>query len=322
MKLLQHNRRVIRAIGRSLARLTLAALVVIQISGCATTRTADVSLLPEPSGGAIRAFDAKRPVVALVLSGGSARGFAHIGVIRVLEEMGVEPDLIVGTSAGSIVGAGYAAGLTANQLQDAAKRFDKWLFMDIAFSNFGLPLIPNELGLIRGERLQRFVDDLVARRPIESLPRRLAITATDLQSGTTMLFTHGSAGLAVRASSSVPGLFAPPKIGGRLYVDGQVSSPVPVVAARSLGADIVIAVDATYPPDHADVTNALGVLFQSFMIAGDRIKNREVAAADIVIRPEIKTTGQLGFEDRDWLVVSGEVAARSLRHDLLRLTKR
>ena len=243
MKSLQRNRRVIRAIGRSVTQLTLAALVVIQIGGCASTQTADVSPLPEPRGGAIRAFDAKRPVVALVLSGGSARGFAHIGVIRVLEQMGIEPDLIVGTSAGSIVGAGYAAGMTANQLQDAARRFDKSLFMDIAFSNFGLPLIPNELGLIRGKRLQRFVDDLVAHRPIEALPRRLAITATDLQSGKTMLFTHGSAGLAVRASSSVPGLFAPPEIGGRVYVDGQVSSPLPILAARSLGADIVIAVD-------------------------------------------------------------------------------
>jgi len=99
--------------------------VVVQISGCATTPSADVSLLPEPRGGGIRAFDTKRPVVALVLSGGSARSFAHIGVIRVLEQMGIEPDLIVGTSAGSIVGARYAAGMTANQLQDAAKRFDK-----------------------------------------------------------------------------------------------------------------------------------------------------------------------------------------------------
>ncbi len=321
MKSLQRNRRGVRAIGRSVTRLTLTALAVIQISGCATTPTAGVSLLPERRGGAIRAFDAKRPVVALVLSGGSARGFAHIGVIRVLEQMGIEPDLIVGTSAGSIVGAGYAAGMTANQLQDAAKRFDKSLFMDIAFSNFGLPFIPNELGLIRGERLQRFVDDLVTHRPIESLPRRLAITATDLQSGKTMLFTHGNAGLAVRASSSVPGLFTPPKIGGRLYVDGQVSSPLPVVAARTLGADIVIAVDATYPPDHADVTNALGVLFQSFMIAGNQIKNREVAAADLVIRPEIKRSGQLGFDDCDWLIASGQTAALTKKQELLQLLK-
>lgn len=211
--------------------------------------------------------------------------------------------------------------MTANQLQDAAKRFDESLFLDISFSNFGLPLIPNELELIRGKRLQRFVDDLVTHHPIESLPRRLAITATDLQSGKTMLFTHGSAGLAVRASSSVPGLFTPPKIGGRLYVDGQVSSPLPVAAARSLGADIVIAVDATYPPDHADVTNTLGVLFQSFMIAESRIKESELAAADIVIRPDFKTSGQLGFGDRDWLMASGETAARALRHDLLMFTK-
>lgn len=93
--------------------------------------------------------------------------------------------------------------MNADQLEEAAKRFDKWLFMDFAFPNVGLPLIPSELVLIRGERLQRFVDDLVAHRPIESLPRQLVVTATDLQSGKTMLFTHGNAGLAVRASSSV-----------------------------------------------------------------------------------------------------------------------
>jgi NTE family protein len=322
MKLPQCNRRPMRSLGHCVTQLILATLAIIQLSGCASTRTPSTTSEPEPRSGTVRAFDAQRPVVALVLSGGSARGFAHIGVIRALEQMGIEPDLIVGTSAGSIVGAGYAAGMTANQLEDAARRFDKWLFMDLAFPKVGLPLIPSELGLIRGDRLQRFVDELVQQRPIESLPRRLAVAATDLQTGKTTLFTHGCTGLAVRASSSVPGLFTPPSIGGRLYVDGQVSSPLPVQAARSLGADVVIAVDTTYPPDHADVTTTAGVLFQSFLIAGNRIKDTEVAAADIVIRPEIKTSGQLGFEDRDWLIVSGEVAARSMRHELLRLTKR
>lgn len=288
------NHRLIRSIEHWIALLFFSTLAIIQLGGCASTRSSAVASLPEPRDGSVRAFDTNRPVVALVLSGGSARGFAHIGVIRALEQMGIEPDLIVGTSAGSIVGAGYAAGMTADELEIASTRFGKWLFMDFAFPNIGVPWIPSELGLIRGERLQRFVDELVTLRPIESLPRRLAVTATDLQSGKTVLFTRGSVGLAVRASSSVSGLFAPPKIGGRLYVDGQVSSPLPVLAARSLGAEIIIAVDATYPPDHADVTNTAGVLFQSFMIAGNRIKDTEVAAADIVIRPEIKTTGQRG----------------------------
>ncbi len=321
MKLHQCNRRRFRSIRRYVAQVACAAIAIIEISGCATTRTADVSSLPEPRGGAVRAFDTKRPVVALVLSGGSARGFAHIGVIRVLEQMGIEPDLIVGTSAGSIVGAGYAAGMTADQLAEAAKRFDKWLFLDFAFPNIGLPLIAGELGFIRGEKLQQFVDDLVGRRPIESLPRRFAVTATDLRTGKTALFTHGCTGLAVRASSSVPGVFSPPLIGGQRYVDGQVSSPVPVMAARALGADIVIAVDTTYPPDHAEISSTVDVLFQSFMIAGQRIKDRELGLADVVIRPDIKTTGQLGFDDRDWIVKRGEAAARAMASELRKATR-
>lgn len=304
------------------AAVAFAIIFIMGLAGCATSNLSTVTASDVPRAGPMRPYATGRHVIALVLSGGAARGFAHIGVIRALEQMGIEPDLIVGTSAGSIVGAGYAAGLTAHQLEDAAKRFDKRLFMDLAFPKIGLPLIPSELGLIRGERLQRFVDDLVQHRPIELLPRRLAVAATDLQSGKTTLFTHGSTGLAVRASSSVPGLFAPPLIGGRLYVDGQVSSPLPVLAAHALGADVVIAVDTTYPADHADVTTTAGVLFQSFMIAGNRIKDTEVAAADIVIRPDIKTAGQLGFEDRDWVIASGETAARALKHDLLKLTKR
>ena len=304
------------------AAFAFAIILIVGLAGCASRSLSTDTVSDVPRAGPMRPYATGRPVIALVLSGGSARGFAHIGVIRVLEQMGIEPDLIVATSAGSIVGAGYAAGLTADQLEDAAKRFDKGLFMDLAFPKIGLPFIPSELGFIRGERLQRFVDELVQLRPIESLPRRLAVAATDLQSGKTTLFTHGSTGLAVRASSSVPGLFAPPSIGGRLYVDGQVSSPLPVLAARALGADVVIAVDTTYPPDHADVTTTAGVLFQSFMIAGNRIKDAEVAAADMVLRPEIKTSGQLGFEDRDWVIASGETAARARKDELLRLTKR
>ncbi len=305
------NLRVLRV-----TALWLAIPWLVGIAGCATRPAVTVAAADQPRAGPTRPFTPGRPVVALVLSGGSARGFAHIGVIRVLEQMGIEPDLIVGTSAGSIVGAGYAAGMNADQLEDAAKRFDKWLFMDFAFPDLGLPFVPGALGLVKGEKLQRFVDDLVGHRPIELLPRRLAVAATDLQTGTTMLFTGGSTGLAVRASSSVPGVFAPPLIGGRLYVDGQVSSPLPVLAARSLGADIVIAVDTTYPPEHAEVTNTAGVLFQSFMIAGHRIKDRELAVADVVVRPDIKTAGQLGFDDREWIVKRGEAAARVAEFDL------
>ena len=298
------------------ATFALAMLMLIGLAGCANRPSTTVAGSDPPRTGPVRAYATGRPVIALVLSGGSARGFAHIGVIRVLEQMGIEPDLIVGTSAGSIVGAGYAAGMNADRLEEAAKRFDKWLFVDFAFSDLGLPFTPGALGLVKGEKLQSFVNDLVNQRSIEMLPRRFAVAATALHSGTTVLFTRGSTGLAVRASSSIPGVFSPPLIGGRRYVDGRVSSPVPVMAARALGADVVIAVDTTFPPDHAEFSSMMDVLFQSFMIAGQRIKERELAAADVVIRPAIKTTGQLGFEDREWIINRGEMAARAMESDL------
>lgn len=312
----QHLRRLHSAVCMS------AFLVLAGVAGCASRPTVAVDPGNLPRSGAVRTFDKGRPVVALVLSGGSARGYAHIGVIRVLEQLGIEPDLIVGTSAGSIVGAGYAAGLSADQLSAAAARFDASILRDFTLPHLGQPIIQGELGLVRGDRLQYFVEELISRRPLEALPRRLAVVATDMQSGKPISFTHGCVGLAVRASSAVPGLLVPPRIDGTLYIDGQVSSPMPVMMARALGADIVIAVDATYPPDHANISSSPDVLFQSFMIASQRIKESELQAADLVIRPEIKTTGQLGFKDREWLIAAGENAARSLSSELQRLSAR
>lgn len=302
--------------------LIFGCLLTLALTGCATARVDRSTAIPEPRSGTVRPFDSRRPVVALVLSGGSARGFAHIGVIRVLEQMGIEPDLIVGTSAGSIVGAGYAAGLSADQLQAAAARFDASILMDFTLPHLGQPIIRGDLGLVRGERLQQFVEELVSRRPIEVLPRRLALVATDMQTGKPTSFTHGNVGLAVRASSSVPGLLVPSQIAGKLYIDGQVSSPLPVAAARSLGADIVIAVDATYPSQHANISSLPDVMFQSFMIACQRIKESELLSADLVIQPKIETTGQLGFKDRDWLITAGESATQEVSGDLRRLTTR
>lgn len=258
-----------------------------------------------------------KSMVALVLSGGSARGFAHIGVIKVLEEIGLVPDLIVGVSAGSMVGVAYASGMSAQQLMDASVKLDASLMTDVTMPNLGQPIFRGELGFIRGERLQTFINQLVANRPLHTLPRKVAVIATDLQSGKPVAFTQGNTGLAVRASSAVPGVFVPPSILGRLYVDGQVSSPVPVAMARMLGATTVIAVDATFPPEQSVISNISGVLFQSFTIATQRIKDQELESATLVIRPEINSPLQLGFDDRNWIIAAGEKAARSALPQLL-----
>lgn len=303
---------------RLVRRIALVAPVVAVLAlsnllgGCATQPARALSETVHPKAGQVRPFDPSRLSVALVLSGGSVRGLAHIGVLQALDELGLVPDLIVGTSAGSLVGAGYAAGLNASQIEVAMRSLSWSAMSDWVVPQLGQPFMKGELGLVRGERLQRFADTLVGHRRIDALPRRLAIVATDLQSGVPVVFTEGHVGLAVHASSAIPGVFVPPVIRGRRYIDGQVSSPLPVMAARALGADVVIAVDVTYPPDDAAITTLPDVVFQAFMIASQRLVKTELQGADLVIRPRIPPTKQLGIDDRERLIDSGRVATLDL----------
>jgi NTE family protein len=295
---------------------TAAVVLSMLLSGCATQPNTASDETAPPKTGQVRPFDPSRLSVALVLSGGSLRGFAHIGVLQALDELGVAPDMIVGTSAGSLVGAGYAAGMSAAQIEVAMRTLDWSMVSDWVLPQLGQPILKGELGLVRGERLQQFADVLVGHRPIEALPRRLAIVATDLQSGAPAVFTAGNVGLAVRASSAIPGDFVPSVINGRRYIDGQVSSPLPVLAARALGADIVIAVDVTYPPEHAVITALPDVVFQAFMIASQRMVKTELQGADLVIRPRIPPSNQLWMEDRERLIDVGRSAALEIAMQL------
>lgn len=244
--------------------------------------------------------------VALVLSGGAARGYAHVGVIKALEAHGLRPDLVVGSSAGSIVGALYSSGLSAAEVDAAIAELGREEFGDVLP---GLGILPGTLGIVRGDRLHRFIDERVRRHRIEEFPIRFAAVATDLASGEPAVFNAGGAGAAVRASSAVPGVMEPADIGGRLYFDGQVASPLPIEVARRLGARFVIAVDVIYPPEQATPRTAIGVLFQAFTIASHRLKNAEMARADVVIAPDLgRTTGQLSFRHREPLIRAGEQA--------------
>ena len=180
-----------------------------------------------------------RPVIGLVLGGGAAKGFAHIGVIKALEAQGIKPDLVIGTSAGSLIGALYAAGKSGFELQALAIPLNEF-----QVSDWVLP----DRGMIKGEALARFVNTAVGNRPLEKLPRKFGVVATDLASGEPIVFRSGDTGTAVRASSSVPGVFQPVSIRGHEYVDGGLSSPVPVRFAREMGATFVIAVDISDKP--------------------------------------------------------------------------
>jgi NTE family protein len=243
------------------------------------------------------------PKIALVLGGGAARGFAHVGVIKALEAQGIVPDIVVGTSAGSVVGALYAAGHTGFELQRLVLQME-----ESQLSDWSLP----DRGVLKGEALQNFVNRAVAGRPLEKLGKLMAVVATDLQSGEAVVFRTGNTGMAVRASSSVPGLFQPVAINGREYVDGGLVSPVPVRIARGLGADFVIAVDISAQPQYGKTQSTLDVMLQTFTIMAQTIARRELPEADIVIRPNTLELSATDFQGRHLAVLEGEKAVAAM----------
>lgn len=208
--------------------------------------------------------------------------------------------MVAGTSAGSVVGALYAAGHGSYALQKIALRIDAATIGDWS--------LPNR-GVIKGEQLQNFINQSVQNRPIEKLKKILGVVATNLQTGEQVVFRQGNTGMAVRASSSVPGVFQPVLIAGKEYVDGGLTSQVPVNAARELGADIVIAVDISSKPKHSKVKDSIDVLLQTFSIMGQSIGNFELTKADVVIRPNIGSAGSTDFSNKHLAILEGEKAA-------------
>ena len=276
-------------------RLLAAGALSVALAGCQTPPPP-----PAPSPPAAPPAPPRQLRIGLALGGGAARGFAHIGVIKTLEAQGIVPDLIAGTSAGSVVGALYAAGFNGFELQRLAMQMDEG-----AIADWSLP----SRGLFRGEALQNFINKSLENRPIERLPRRLAITATDLQSGELVVFERGNTGMAVRASSSVPAVFQPVAINGREYVDGGLVSPVPARVVRRMGADVVIAVDiSSRPTANQALAGSIDLLLQTFAIMGQSIAAHELQDADIVIRPALGATKGTDFQARHLSILEGEAA--------------
>jgi len=277
--------------------LLIAALATLAaVSGCASTPP---PLVGQPVQPAQAANPGKR---ALALGGGAARGFAHVGVIKTLESQGIFPDIIVGTSAGAVVGALYAAGNSGFQLQKLAHRLD-----ETKISDWSLP----DRGVLKGESLQQFVNEAVGQRPLEALKKPFGAVATDLRSGESIVFRTGNTGMAVRASATVPGVFQPVRIGGREYVDGGLSSLIPVQAARQMGADVVIAVDISAVPGNQPVRSTFDILMQTFTIMGQSLARYELKEADVVIRPQVGAVGSTEFQARHDAILEGERSAQA-----------
>lgn len=217
--------RVTRGLGRAAGLALALVLAACQDSNVAPDR---IPTFVQPTGPA--------PRVALVLGSGGPRGFAHIGVLKVLEEAGIKPDLIVGSSVGSMVGALYASGINAVDLEKMAYQINVLEFFEFRMLRGGRAT---------GTAIQTYVNTKVHNETLEQLPRRFVAAATRLSDHRLVLFNHGDTGLAVRASSADPDQFEPVRVGSDMYADGDEVSPVPIDMARQLGARVVIAVDVS-----------------------------------------------------------------------------
>ena len=248
----------------------------------------------------------KKPIrLGLALGGGAARGFAHVGVIEVLEEAGIKPQLIVGTSAGSVVAAFYASGKTSAQLQRISEVMDESMLTD-----WTVPLVSR--GVMRGDALTKYIDQQLSIKKIEDMKIPLGVVATDLHSGLAILFQRGDVATAVRASSSVPAVFPPVKIGEREYVDGGLVSPVPVRFARQMGADVVLAVDISSPPEGNKADGMLQILLQTFSIMSKSINDFELKDADLVVKPQLTGVGSAAFNERKRSIEAGRAAMKAM----------
>ncbi|MEO6896077.1 MAG: patatin-like phospholipase family protein [Caldimonas sp.] len=285
----------------SLRRRGVLAAGAALLAGCQTTPKPSLPQAGTPSEvspGTPAPLPAspRRLRVGLALGGGAARGFAHIGVIQALEENGLMPDLVAGTSAGSLVAALWASGKGGRELAAIADGMDETAFADWSYPG---------RGLIRGEALARFVRDKTNNRPIEQMRIPLGIAATDLDSGEGVLFQRGDTGTAVRASSAVPAVFQPVRIGTHEYVDGGLSAPIPVHHAIRMGAEFVIAVDISAIPEGAPTGDAARMLLQTFAIMGKTLKNYELKDADLVLQPSLAGVSGADFTTRRQSIKAG-----------------
>jgi NTE family protein len=246
--------------------------------------------------------------VALVLGAGASKGFAHIGVLKVMEANRIPIHIIVGTSAGSFVGSMYAYGLDAYQLQQLAFDIEKTDVVDLT--------LPDN-GFIKGDRLERYVNRILRNTPIEKLRIPFFAVATDILKGEEIVFGVGNTGAAVRASCSVPGIFQPVRIADRMYVDGGVVSPVAVNTAKKYGADLIIAVDISTSMPGTAPTGTIETILQSVDVMYSRIAATQIDGADVVIRPNMRNIGAADFSKRHEAILEGEKAALAVLPDLL-----
>lgn len=278
---------------RRFPHVVLSALLLLPLASCAGR---EVKPIPVETP--------RKPVkVALVLGAGAAKGFAHVGVLKVLEANSVPVHMVVGTSVGSLVGSLYAYGYPAYDLQKIAMGLERGELVDLT--------VPDN-GFVKGELLEAYVNRMIRGTTMENLRIPFYVIATDIGSGEEVVFGRGNTGRAVRASCSIPGIFQPVRIGDRTYVDGGVVSPVAVDVARRMGADAVIAVDISGGVSDATPDTTLDTIFQSINIMYSKIAESQRSRADVVILPKVGHIASGDFTKRHEAILEGEKAAQDV----------
>ncbi|MEW6758471.1 MAG: patatin-like phospholipase family protein [Acidobacteriota bacterium] len=291
----------------------LLAALCLALSACAPQKSPPVEIPPQ----AIREIP---PKVGLALGGGAARGFAEIGVLRVLEQEKIPVDLVAGTSVGSLIGALYA---DLGRVLDA-----EFLAVEVQeedlFDYKALALLSG--GLVKGERLEAFLSRNLRHKTLETLPVPFYPVAVDIRTGQAVVFERGSVAQAVHASCAIPGVFVPVQFGGATYVDGGVLDPVPADVARQKGAEVVIGVAIPAGLPSGAPRNPVEVAFHSAMIMYQEIGRLRAAEADVVIEPDVKGVAFDDFSQKKRLIEAGEAAARAalpaIREAIARKTRR
>jgi NTE family protein len=286
-------------------RFGLGLCVAVFLSGCGTvSKQLPVDVDTTPPGSVSLPVERRELKLGLALGGGAARGFAHLGVIEVLEQAGLRPSHVAGTSAGSLVAAVYASGKSTPEMARMAETMQE---ADI--TDWMLPILNR--GALRGEALARYVNTQVGGRNLEQMNIPLGIVATDLKSGEAVTFRRGNTGAAVRASSAVPAVFQPVRIGEREYVDGGLVAPVPVRQTREMGANFVLAVDISSDPEGNPSGDTFQILLQTFAIMGKSINTLALKEADFVVRPALTGVKSADFGARMRAIEAGRVAMRA-----------
>ena len=252
--------------------------------------------------------------IALVLGGGAARGIAHIGALKVLKRHKIPINMVVGTSIGSIVGAVYALGVSLKNLEEVALKTG---WQDLA--NFAL----SKTGFLEGKNLERVIREAIEEKGFSDLKMPLAIVTTDIESGEEFVITSGDLAKSIRASCSIPGIFIPARIEGKMLVDGGLRSTVPSEVAKRIGADFVIAIDVGYCVRKGKISNIFQVLFQSIQIIGNELSKHERMPSDVVIEvPLGQDIDQMAFDKAAEIISIGEKAAEAAMPGLLAQMKK